>query len=101
MLEGSYRHAVFLPEEPPRLVVLRVDPLVEDVALGGEAIVGPELLDVDEGELPLAVGQVLEAGDGDQVVLGIHGSPRQSASFIVSPHPEDPDDMLLLEQLVD
>ncbi len=38
--------------------------VVHDAAFGGEDVLGPESLDVDEGALALAVKEVLEGGDG-------------------------------------
>lgn len=42
-----------------------VGALVEDAAGGGEVVLGPEPLDVDEGALALAVEEVLEGGNGE------------------------------------
>ncbi len=46
-----------------------VGAVVEDAALGGETVFGPGLLDMNEGPLPLAEGEVLEAGERQQVVF--------------------------------
>ena len=42
---------------------------MEHPALGGEAVLVPHPLDMDERRLPQAVDRVLERGDGDGVVL--------------------------------
>ena len=49
-----------------------MDVLVEDAALGGEGVFLPLLLDMDERPLPLAERHVLEAGEGEEVVFGVH-----------------------------
>lgn len=39
-------------------------------AFHGEPILGPETLNVDQGTLPLAEQEVLQGGNGEEVVLG-------------------------------
>lgn len=52
-------------------MVLRVDPLVQHLPLGGETVLLPDLLDVNEGILALAEEYVLERGDPYKVILRI------------------------------
>ena len=45
---------------------------VEHAAVGCEAVFGPLLFYVDQRPLPLAVDEMLEAGDGEEVGIGVH-----------------------------
>ena len=58
--------------------------LVQDVPLGGEAILRPEPLDVDQRALPLAVEQVLEGGDRQEIGLAVRHGLRPSRSSVRS-----------------
>jgi hypothetical protein len=59
-LQRAHCHAVFLTEEPPRLMVFRIDSLVQHFPLGGKAIFLPDLLDMDKGILTFTKKYVLE-----------------------------------------
>jgi hypothetical protein len=49
-----------------------IHPLMHDAALGGEQIFRPDLLNVDQGALPLTEQQMLKRGKGVEIVFGIH-----------------------------
>lgn len=49
-----------------------VGAVVELAALGGEAVLRPDLLEMDEGPLALAEDEVLEAGEGEEIVFVKH-----------------------------
>ena len=55
-----------------------VRPFMQHAPLGGEKILLPKPLNVDQSALPLAVKQVLEGGDGKQVGQ----SMRKGSGFI-------------------
>src|SRR5208282_2091647 len=63
VLERADRHPVLLPEESPRLVMFCVHALVQYLPLGGEAVLFPDLLDMDQRELALAEEHMLQARD--------------------------------------
>jgi len=50
-----------------------VGSLVQDLALGREAVLGPSLFQMDQGGLPGAKEKVLEGGEGEELVFGEHG----------------------------
>lgn len=45
--------------------------LMQFAAFGGEAVLRPHLLDMNQGPLALAEHEVLEAGEGQEVVFGV------------------------------
>jgi len=47
---------------------------MKDLPLGGEPILRPQPLDVDERTLPLAVHKVLQGRDREKVLVGKHGN---------------------------
>ena len=56
--------------------------LVHDAPFGGQAVLIPELLDVDERALPFTEEQMLERGEWDEVVFGVHAK-KQVQRFTV------------------
>jgi len=65
----------------PALGAAGVDTLVEDAALGGEAVLVPLLLDMNEAPLPLAELQVLQSGKRQEVVWRVQGHPNRPDSL--------------------
>jgi len=57
----------------PALVGRFVGLGVQVPPLDRQAVLGPKLLDVYERALPLAKQQVLQGGNGQKVVFGVHG----------------------------
>jgi hypothetical protein len=55
-----------------------VRPFMQNASLGGEKILLPKPLNVDQSALPFAVKQMLKGGDGKQVGQSI----RKSSGFI-------------------
>jgi hypothetical protein len=61
--------AIFNPNIPPGLPVLLMDPFMHDPTFSRRPIFIPELLDVDEGALSLAKGDVLKSRDHDKILF--------------------------------
>ncbi len=49
-----------------------IDPFVQGIALGSKTIFSPQLLDVNKPELPLTEHDMLQTGNGNQVVICKH-----------------------------
>ena len=51
-----------------------MDMVVGEAPLGREAVLAPNLLDMDQRALPLAIQQVLQGGKGQEIIFGVgHG----------------------------
>lgn len=71
--QRAYGQAVGDADAGTRFVRCIVGAVVEDSALGGELVLRPSLLEVDEGALARAKKVMLQGGDGEQLVFGEHG----------------------------
>ena len=54
----------------------RIDPLVQDAALGGGAVLRPQALDMDQGALPRAEQLMLQRRQRDQRILDLRARER-------------------------
>ena len=75
--QRAHRHPAGDPDARARLVRAVVSPGVHDFSLGGEFVFRPSLLDMDQRALPRAIQPVLERGDGNELVLVVHGGKTQ------------------------
>jgi hypothetical protein len=70
--QGAERHASRGPHVTPGRARALVRLAVQMRALHGQAVVGPQLLHVDQRTLPLAEKQVLKREMGEKIVFGVH-----------------------------
>ena len=70
---GAQRHAGDAAHALALLLRRLVHPVVREASLGGQRILGPDPLDVNQRALPRAIQPVLQRGDGDEVVFVGHG----------------------------
>jgi hypothetical protein len=61
--------AIFNPNIPSGFPVLLMNPFMHDPTFSRRPIFIPDLLDVDEGALPLAKGDVLKSRDHDKILF--------------------------------
>jgi len=66
---GAQCHAAFRAHAWPGFRPARIHPLVQQAACGGGAILGPDLLDMDQRALPRAEHIVLEGRERDEGVF--------------------------------
>ena len=62
---------------PPLPLGPVMSPAVEQIALHGPQVLLPLLLQVDERPLPAAESEVLEAGEGEKLLLTVSGHPMR------------------------
>jgi hypothetical protein len=70
--QGTQGQSGFDPNTVPAQMFATIHPLMHDAALSGEHIFRPDLLDMDQGALPLTEQQMLQSRERQQIVLGIY-----------------------------
>ena len=72
---AAQRHPCDGPDPASRLCFGRVHTLMRHPALGGSGVLGPRLLDMDQGALARAEQIVLQGGECHEIGIGDHRTP--------------------------
>jgi hypothetical protein len=71
--QRAQRQPAHDPHARPALGPARIDPLVQDAALGGGAVLRPQALDMDQRALPRPEQLMLQRRQRDQRILDLRG----------------------------
>nr|UXE45752.1 hypothetical protein Hi04_10k_c5203_00033 [uncultured bacterium] len=67
--ERAHRQPACYANAGPGFIGTFMRPLVKDISLGGEFVVAPDLLDMNERALPLAKQQMLKRGNRQKLLF--------------------------------